>query len=166
MTRSAPFPVITSKNVRQTPEQVEREKARFEEIDARGRLYVTAEEIAAMQRGLAALPREQRTVDLAFGPSGAWLRPNCPNFVTMFNFLSRAWRICNRSVADRIGRLVAGLSPLSLDPLPFLQARVPRRLCGRCRETSGWRRARRSCGIRASAALFVAAICGLWYCFV
>lgn len=87
MTRSAPFPVVTSKNVRQTPEQVEREKAWFEEIDARGRLYVSAEEIAAMQRGLAGLPREQRVVDLAFGPSGAWLRPNCPNFLTMFNFL-------------------------------------------------------------------------------
>ncbi len=87
MTRSAPFPVFTSKGRTQTPEQIKREKARFEEIDARGRLYVTAEEIAAMQRGLAGLPREQRVVDLAFGPSGVWLRPYSPNFLTMFNFL-------------------------------------------------------------------------------
>ncbi|MER9937467.1 hypothetical protein [Mesorhizobium sp. M0088] len=87
MSRSAPFPGVNVKKVHRTTEQIERDRARLEEIDARGRLYVSAEEIAAMQRGLAGLPREQRTVDLAFGPSGAWLRPNCPNFLTMFNFL-------------------------------------------------------------------------------
>jgi len=81
MTRSNPFPGVSSqKRKKLTPEQTAAQKAYFEEIDARGRLYVSAEEIAAMQRGLG-------RVDLCFGPSGTWLRPYSPHFPAMFWFL-------------------------------------------------------------------------------
>lgn len=78
--KSNPFPGANAK-VNFTPEQAEAARARFEEIDAKGRLYITQDELAAMIRQTAFVS------NVSFGPSGVWLNPAARNLREMFDFI-------------------------------------------------------------------------------
>lgn len=80
--KSAPFPGANAK-VNFTPDQAAKARAHFEELDARGRLYITQEEHAAMIRQVGFVS------NVSFGPSGVWLNPASHNMREMFDFIMK-----------------------------------------------------------------------------
>lgn len=80
--KSAPFPGANAK-INFTPEQAERARERFEEVDARGRLYISQAEHAAMMREIGFVS------DVCFGGNKVWLNPASPNLRAMFDFVMR-----------------------------------------------------------------------------